>query len=244
MTHALNPSPQAPAVAPKQTRRRKESDKQEFRAQLIGIALDLHSRHGSAAVTVRSVAQHAGISPMAMYRYFPSKSALLSHVWEDILMAVQQQCAQAAALHEAPYERLSAWLKAYVCYWLAHRDHFRLVYLESGLQANADVATEFWVHAQGPVHLRLQMQALLDACWAQDGVKVSNPKAVHEQLGIHHTGVLHYLIVNSNIPQLDPPVVLAQSLAQMLRMVRTAPQWVEQDGTRRGGSAEHAVPED
>jgi AcrR family transcriptional regulator len=63
-------------------------------------------RDGLPGLTIRKVAQHARLSPMALYRHFADKDALLNCLMEDGLVAWEER---ARSIREAdPIE----WLKA------------------------------------------------------------------------------------------------------------------------------------
>jgi len=47
------------------------------RQRLYRVATDLFARQGYEATTLRQIAAHAGVSPALLYRYFPSKRAVV-----------------------------------------------------------------------------------------------------------------------------------------------------------------------
>jgi AcrR family transcriptional regulator len=57
------------------------------RQRLLSAAKEVLESSGAAGLTVRRVAEHAGLSPMAMYRHFANKDALLDALMEDGLNA-------------------------------------------------------------------------------------------------------------------------------------------------------------
>src|SRR6185295_15273822 len=54
-----------------------------LRAELVTVALDIITRLGPDAATLRAVAKRLGVSQTAPYRHFPSKEALLAAVAAD-----------------------------------------------------------------------------------------------------------------------------------------------------------------
>jgi AcrR family transcriptional regulator len=56
----------------------------ETRANIVEVAARLLREQGSAAVTIRAVAQAAGLQPPAIYRFFADKDALLDAVAEHV----------------------------------------------------------------------------------------------------------------------------------------------------------------
>ena len=54
-------------------------------ADIVGAAFEILEQKGFAAVSVRGVAAALGLTPTAMYTYFPSKNALLRAMVEQVL---------------------------------------------------------------------------------------------------------------------------------------------------------------
>jgi len=51
--------------------------------RILAAARGLFEREGPAAVSMRRVAEAVGITPMAIYRHFPSRDALLKRISDD-----------------------------------------------------------------------------------------------------------------------------------------------------------------
>ncbi|GAA1448609.1 TetR/AcrR family transcriptional regulator [Leifsonia poae] len=58
------------------------------REVIIRAGLELGSRHDTAAVSVRNIGAALGVDPTAIYRYFPSKQALMEALLDDVLVRV------------------------------------------------------------------------------------------------------------------------------------------------------------
>lgn len=82
-------------------------------------ALKLFERGGADAVSMRRVADAVGITPMAIYRHFPSREALLKRLSDDSFEAIAHEWA-AHATHPDVLERLQALLIPYLDYALAN----------------------------------------------------------------------------------------------------------------------------
>jgi AcrR family transcriptional regulator len=68
------------------------------RDRIISAARTVLDREGIANLTIRKVAARAGLSPMALYRHFADKDALLSALvedglasWEKVVRSLKQQ---------------------------------------------------------------------------------------------------------------------------------------------------------
>ena len=82
-------------------------------------ALKLFEHGGADAVSMRRVAEIVGITPMAIYRHFPSRGALLKRLSDDSFQKIAHEW-EAQAHHPDVLERLKALLTPYLDYALAH----------------------------------------------------------------------------------------------------------------------------
>jgi TetR/AcrR family transcriptional regulator, tetracycline repressor protein len=67
-------------------------------ADIVDAAFDILERKGFAAVSVRGVAAVLGLTPTAMYTYFPSKNALLRAMVEQLLSTIDLGAASDAGV--------------------------------------------------------------------------------------------------------------------------------------------------
>ncbi len=121
-----------PVAKPKATRRRSAASQAEFRLQLLARAKEIYRTQGYAALTVRAMTQAMGMSPMAFYSYFPSKQALVGHIWVDIFRELLDELLSAGRDSGSPRETLRAHVVAFIDYWDQHQDHYRMVYGTDG----------------------------------------------------------------------------------------------------------------
>lgn len=82
-------------------------------------ALKLFERDGADAVTMRRVAEVVGITPMAIYRHFPNREALLKRLSDDSFQANAHEW-EAQAHHPDVLQRLQALMMPYLDYALRH----------------------------------------------------------------------------------------------------------------------------
>ncbi|MBD8871849.1 TetR/AcrR family transcriptional regulator [Rhodanobacter sp. DHB23] len=87
--------------------------------KILRAAHKLFDREGGEAVTMRRVAELVGITPMAIYRHFPNREALLKRIADDSFQSVadswQEHDGRAGVI-----ERLCATQMLYLDYALAH----------------------------------------------------------------------------------------------------------------------------
>jgi AcrR family transcriptional regulator len=109
----------------------KRRSAEDRRAQVVAAARRLMARHGVEAVSMRAIARAAGVSPAALYLYFPDKivlmAAVVDAVFEGILAGFAE--ARAAAGTRDPFARLAALMDAYVAWGLAHPEEYRLLFM-------------------------------------------------------------------------------------------------------------------
>lgn len=118
---------EASPAAPR-TRRRNAADQAAFRAGIIALAKRIFASEGYDALTMRRLALDAGVPTMSLYRYFPSKMALLRHIWDDLLALSFEQARARSEPVQDPCQRLAAFVGSFVDYWLQHPDHYLLVF--------------------------------------------------------------------------------------------------------------------
>lgn len=93
--------------------RRKPGPNPRFtREELAGLALAIMDAHGSAALTVRRLAQEAGMATTALYNYFPSKDDLLDAAIDAAAGEIELPEPSAQAWKEQLTSVARAWFQA------------------------------------------------------------------------------------------------------------------------------------
>lgn len=87
--------------------------------KILRAALKLFERGGADAVSMRRIAEAVGITPMAIYRHFPNREALLKRLSDDSFEAIAHEWA-AQGTHPDVLERLLALLTPYLDYALTN----------------------------------------------------------------------------------------------------------------------------
>ncbi len=201
-----SPSPPDESAPPqKRGRPRKTGTQQaEIRQKITETASLLFRSEGYHAVSMRRIAKEMNVTPMALYSYFPSKLAILSCLWIDILDEVRGEMAQAAAGAQTPRSRLLALSQAYVSYWLQRHDHYHLVFMSAGL-TQADV-TEFVAEGSAVSKLELFFEAI--AALSGSDRNDAQVKQKADQLICCLHGVMHSIITVPGYPWTDANVLV------------------------------------
>jgi len=87
--------------------------------KILRAAHKLFDREGVDAVTMRRVAETVGITPMAIYRHFPNREALLKRISDDGFQSVADSWHE-LSLRGDIVKRLHATQMLYLDYALAH----------------------------------------------------------------------------------------------------------------------------
>lgn len=95
--------------------------------RILKAARRLFERGGAEAVTMRAVATAVGLTPMAIYRHFENRDALLARIGEDSFEAIARHW-DARARGLDPMTRLIAVHRLYLDYALAHPHLFDLAF--------------------------------------------------------------------------------------------------------------------
>lgn len=107
------------------TRRRTASE--EVSAALLSAAETVLDRDGAGAVTVRSVAQEAGVAPMGVYNRFTNKDGLLAtlalRAFDDLAAAID-----VGSDEGTPDDRLRRATQGYRRFALAHPARYALIF--------------------------------------------------------------------------------------------------------------------
>jgi AcrR family transcriptional regulator len=106
-------------------------------AAIANAARELFAAEGYGAVSIRNVAEAAGMSPMTLYRYFDSKVDVLRFLWSDVLNELFDSLEVIAKRERNEGKRLRKISLAYVRYWIDHPDHYRMVFMSEGISQPA-----------------------------------------------------------------------------------------------------------
>jgi AcrR family transcriptional regulator len=98
------------------------------RERILAAAARLHAREGFAALSLRRVAREVGITPMAIYRHYPGKAALVEALVQAGFATWEARLARAARARTAR-RRIERALFSYADFALAEPRTFELMFL-------------------------------------------------------------------------------------------------------------------
>lgn len=139
------------------------------REAILGAAITHIEQHGHDALSMRTLAAELGVTPNAMYRYFPSKTAL-EHGIADEAGRVLLESLQATMQGCTPLEALPALARAYLNFARSYPSVYGVMmrFCRSGADEPASHA-RLWELAQqllATVHPHADPDDLAMALWA------------------------------------------------------------------------------
>jgi len=112
---------------------RSAADIAQTRAAIAAAAATLFREEGYRAVSMRRLAEAAGCTPMTLYAYFDGKADILRHLWGGFFDELFSSLARIAARTPDARTRLKRLSSAYVRYWLADPERYRIVFMTEGV---------------------------------------------------------------------------------------------------------------
>ncbi len=101
------------------------------KARILAEAQDVVAEHGAAAVTMRGVAARVGVTPMALYRHFAGRDALLAAIVEEAQATFFQHLQRSMAEPTAE-RRFFASGEQYLAFALAHPRGYAVLFMDPG----------------------------------------------------------------------------------------------------------------
>ena len=103
---------------------------ERLREEILAAAENLLIETGDeGAVSIRAIADAAGVTPPSIYLHFADKTELLAAVCEVRFQDFDRCLEEAAAGVDDPLEALWARGRAYVRFWLDNPEHYRILFM-------------------------------------------------------------------------------------------------------------------
>jgi AcrR family transcriptional regulator len=173
--------------------------------RITGSALELFAERGHGSVSVKAIAQHAGVSQGLMYNYFPGKEVLLREIFLTGLRDVQVSWREAEGID--PLDNLRALLDESFRLVREHASFWRLFY---ALRSQRAVAAELsgdlkaW---SALIHNRLER-------YCRD-LNVARPEVEARVLFAFIDGVAQQLVLDEAYPLAEVTSALLGRYAQL-----------------------------
>ena len=108
------------------------TDNDPRRALILATTRDVFAEQGFRRAEVKTIAQRAGVGKATIYRFFPSKDALLLTVVEENLTAIRDLVLGELLNGAPPLQRLENVCRAVARFLESERDFSRLLIQEAG----------------------------------------------------------------------------------------------------------------
>ena len=184
----------------------------ERRDEIASVALRLFLSEGFASVSMRRLGKEVGLTPMALYRYYPSKLDILASLWAYIIGMAFQRVADAAQEADNHIDVLHKASQAYVSYWTENTDHYHLVFMNSGV-TNTEVRSFVGEHTT-IAHFDIFFEAVAKA----HSTDPLNPlvKIATDGLICHLHGIMHSLITMQGYEWTSAETLVADAVERVI----------------------------
>jgi AcrR family transcriptional regulator len=187
---------------------RSELQIEDMRTHVSSCALRLFQEEGYEAVSMRRLAQEAGLTTMTLYKYFENKIDILRTLWSEVFEELFDELDDIADKNSDPQVRLRKVALHYVNYWLDHRQHYFMIFMSKGI-SQTDVSS----YVEDP--LLLMRFALLQNCVAAalgDRISQDVKRLKSELLLCVLNGIAHNLITISGYKWASPEDLVASAI--------------------------------
>ncbi len=113
---------------------RREKQREEIRSDLVAAAHALVKDEGYEGLTIRKLAERAGLATMSVYSYFADKQSILEAMAEDAFVELAKRCE--ARRTEDAIESLRGGLEEYVTFGLDNPNEYRTVFMTPQLHVH------------------------------------------------------------------------------------------------------------
>ncbi len=184
----------------------------EMRQKIIRKASKLFKEEGYPAVSMRRLGKELGVTPMTLYTYFPSKLAILSQLWNEILDSLFDRIIPDLKTKSDPKVQLEFLSSSYVNYWLENRENYHLVFMSSGL--SRDDVEHFMAESNTRNKFEIFFQ-LIAEIWCEDpsGQMI---KIKTDQLLCALHGIMHCIITIPGYGWSEPETLISSSIEAIL----------------------------
>jgi AcrR family transcriptional regulator len=189
MGQSAVPSPSRPAPRP---RRRTRLTHAARRAQIIAQASSYFAEYGLTAET-RSLAAACGISQRLLYRFFPTKKALVEEVYRHAIVEPfkERWLDDLTDRERSIADRLNRFYREYMAAVLTR--HWMRLFLHASL-AESDMASEYIVHI-----IKRLLETIVEETARELRVTLPDDKALIHEIGWTLHGAVSHLAIRKHI---------------------------------------------
>lgn len=188
-----------------------DEDRAKERRRIRQAAAAIHREEGIRAITVRAIAERAGISTGKIYSYYGNLGELLRSLWTEPVAKLNETLASVAEANPDPLARIEAILATYLNFARSNEDTYRGAFLF--LRPRPLTRAEQRPASDVPL-LGLLATAIADG-QATGSIRPGSPDELAKLLwsGLHGAIALP---INADLYALDPSQELATAMIDLL----------------------------
>src|SRR5215204_2382468 len=109
-------------------RERRQRNREEMRAGILAVARDIMREQGVGALSLTEIARRVGITPPALYTYFPGKMALYDALYRTGFRLFMEPEAELWRTTAPDWGRIQAWFALRLSLAEEHPELYHLVF--------------------------------------------------------------------------------------------------------------------
>jgi AcrR family transcriptional regulator len=109
-------------------RERRQRNREEMQDGILAVAREIMREQGVAALNLNEIARRVGITPPALYTYFPSKMALYDVLYRTGIRLFREAEEELRGSTAPDWGRIHAWFAQRLALAQAHPDLYHLVF--------------------------------------------------------------------------------------------------------------------
>jgi AcrR family transcriptional regulator len=182
----------------------------ERRQHILGKAAEFFAEHGLTGQT-RSLAQACGISQRLLYRFFPSKAALIDQVYDDAILGPFEEVwlARLTDRRRPVEERLNRFYCDYFATVLTRR--WMRLFLHASL-AESSMAPRYIA----TIIMRL-LETIVEEVAHEQGVRPPEAKPLRHELGWTLHGAISHLAIRKHLYHASQSIAVEQIIGLHVR---------------------------
>lgn len=193
---------------------RRPMSEQEFehtKSLILKEAAAIVGQSSLAELSMRALAGRVGLTPGALYRYFPSKKEMLHAYWDSALKELSERIVAISSNENDPVIAIRKMFAAYTDFCLEDPDRFKVFFLESDQSFDEGYAQpDSFIPYE---HLVMRVTEAVDKAIFE----TDDPILIAQALWSAAHGAVTLLITETDLPLSQPQKLLSKILDTMMR---------------------------
>ena len=189
-----------------------EEEFERTKSRILKEAGVIVGQSSLAELSMRTLAERVGLTPGALYRYFPSKKEMLHAYWDSGLKELSERIVAISSDEIEPIVAIRNMFAAYTDFCLEDPDRFKVIFLESDQSLDEG-------YTQQPANF-VPYERLVErvAEAVETGVfRRADPELIAQALWSAAHGAVTLLITETDLPLSPPHELLSIIIDTMMR---------------------------